>query len=114
MRVSSGILLLVFTSVASSCNESATIPSSISIASASPRAALTLGAPVYPDVIEAVPSHLQIQNDHQREWLRFSTTHINIGDGNLQIQRRQHRRATSTMDRERSFIPTTNATKSSA
>ena len=41
--------------------------------------------PLYPDVVEVLPSHLQIQNDHQREWLRFSTTHLNIGAGNLQI-----------------------------
>ncbi|MGR0219291.1 lysyl oxidase family protein [Agromyces sp. ZXT2-6] len=39
-----------------------------------------------PDVIEEVPHHLQIQNTQQRESLRFSTTHINIGDGNLQIR----------------------------
>jgi hypothetical protein len=39
-----------------------------------------------PDVIEEVPHHLQIQNSQQRESLRFSTTHINIGEGNLQIR----------------------------
>jgi hypothetical protein len=39
-----------------------------------------------PDVIEEVPHHLQIQNTQQRESLRFSTTHINIGEGNLQIR----------------------------
>lgn len=44
------------------------------------------GTIVYPNIIEAIPTHLQIQNDHQREWLRFSTTHINIGEGNLQIR----------------------------
>ena len=56
-------------------------------------AALSLGAkapppasPVYPDVIEEVPSHLQIQNTQQREWLRFTTVHINRGPGNLQIR----------------------------
>jgi len=37
-------------------------------------------------VVEEIPSHLQIQNDHQREWLRFSTTHINLGPGPLQIR----------------------------
>jgi hypothetical protein len=42
--------------------------------------------PVYPNVVEEVPHHLGIQNDHQREWLRFSTTHINLGPGNLQIR----------------------------
>ena len=41
---------------------------------------------LYPNVIEELPDHLQIQNDHQKEWLRFSTTHINIGPGNLQIR----------------------------
>jgi hypothetical protein len=44
------------------------------------------GEPLYPDIVEQVPDHLQIQNDHQREWLRFSTTHINIGEGPLQIR----------------------------
>jgi len=53
------------------------------LAAASPAAA---GSPVYPDVVEAIPDHLQIQNDHQREWLRFSTTHINLGPGDLQIR----------------------------
>jgi len=43
------------------------------------------GAPRYPDIIEQI-SHLQIQNEHQREKLRFSTTHINIGDGPLQVR----------------------------
>ena len=56
-------------------------------------AALSLGAkappvatPLYPDVVEAVPTHLQIQNTQQREWLRFTTVHVNIGQGNLQIR----------------------------
>src|SRR4051794_26892035 len=44
------------------------------------------GAGVLPDVIEEVPQHLQIQNTQQREFLRFTTTHINIGAGNLQIR----------------------------
>ena len=39
-----------------------------------------------PDVIEEIPSHLQIQNAQQREWLRFTTVHLNIGEGNLQIR----------------------------
>src|SRR5712692_10741478 len=43
------------------------------------------GLPLYPDIVEQI-SHLQIQNEHQREKLRFSTTHINIGDGPLQIR----------------------------
>ncbi len=41
---------------------------------------------ILPDVIEEVPSHLQVQNAQQREWLRFTTVHTNIGDGNLQIR----------------------------
>lgn len=41
---------------------------------------------LYPDIIEEVPHHLQIQNTQQKEFLRFSTTHMNIGDGNLQIR----------------------------
>jgi len=44
------------------------------------------GTPVLPDVIEEVPQHLQIQNTQQGEWLRFTTTHINVGAGNLQIR----------------------------
>jgi len=43
------------------------------------------GPPRYPDIIEQI-SHLQIQNEHQREMLRFSTTHINIGVGPLQVR----------------------------
>jgi hypothetical protein len=42
--------------------------------------------PLYPNVVEQVPHHLGIQNDHQREWLRFTTTHINLGPGDLQIR----------------------------
>ena len=38
-----------------------------------------------PDIVEEIPSHLQIQNEHQREMLRFSTSHINLGDGPLQV-----------------------------
>ena len=33
-------------------------------------------APLLPDVIEEVPSHLQVQNTQQREWLRFTTVHV--------------------------------------
>jgi hypothetical protein len=43
------------------------------------------GVPRYPDIVEQI-SHLQIQNEHQREMLRFSTTHINIGAGPLQVR----------------------------
>jgi hypothetical protein len=43
------------------------------------------GPPRYPDIIEQI-SHLQVQNEHQLEKLRFSTTHINVGDGPLQIR----------------------------
>jgi hypothetical protein len=39
-----------------------------------------------PDIVEEVPKHLQVQNTRQREWLRFSTTHWNFGDGPLQIR----------------------------
>ena len=42
--------------------------------------------PLYPDVVEEVPNHLAIQNDHQREYLRFTTTHLNFGPGDLQIR----------------------------
>jgi hypothetical protein len=40
---------------------------------------------VLPDVIEEIPQHLQIQNTGQREFLRYSTTHWNFGDGPLEI-----------------------------
>ncbi len=43
------------------------------------------GPPRYPDIVEQI-SHLQVQNEHQREMLRFSTTHINVGDGPLQVR----------------------------
>lgn len=39
-----------------------------------------------PDIVEEIPHHLQIQNTQQGEWLRFSTTHVNIGEGPLQIR----------------------------
>jgi hypothetical protein len=42
--------------------------------------------PLYPNIVEQVPHHLGIQNDHQQEWLRFTTTHINVGPGDLQIR----------------------------
>jgi hypothetical protein len=45
----------------------------------------TKSVPLYPDIVVQI-SHLQVQNEHQREMLRFSTTHINIGDGPLQIR----------------------------
>lgn len=44
------------------------------------------GAGLLPDIVEEVPHHLQIQNTQQGEYLRFSTTHINIGAGPLQIR----------------------------
>lgn len=39
-----------------------------------------------PDIIEEVPKHLSVQNQQQREILRFSTTHWNFGDGPLQVR----------------------------
>ncbi len=39
-----------------------------------------------PDVTEEAPGKLNIQRDHQREWLRFSSTHWNEGLGPLQIR----------------------------
>ena len=39
-----------------------------------------------PDVIEEIPQHLAIQNTQHREYLRFSTTHWNFGDGPLQVR----------------------------
>lgn len=39
-----------------------------------------------PDLKTAVPLHLSIQNDHQKEWLRFSNGVANTGQGPLQIK----------------------------
>jgi hypothetical protein len=39
-----------------------------------------------PDVIDEIPKHLSVQNTRQREFLRFSTTHWNFGDGALQVR----------------------------
>ena len=64
----------------------AAVAGAITFAGASHAAKTPAPMPVYPDVVEELPSHLQIQNDHQREWLRFSTTHINFGPGPLQIR----------------------------
>ena len=48
------------------------------------------GVPLYPNVVEEIPSHLHIQNDHHREWLRFSTTHINVGQWYAPVARRSN------------------------
>lgn len=39
-----------------------------------------------PDIIEEIPKHLSVQNTRQREFLRFSTTHWNFGEGALQVR----------------------------
>lgn len=44
------------------------------------------GTPLYPDIQEEVPNHLHIQNEQQREMLRFTTSHQNYGPGNLQVR----------------------------
>lgn len=44
------------------------------------------GQPVYPDIVEALPAQLQIQKAQQRDMLRFTTVHLNVGPGNLQIR----------------------------
>ena len=56
--------------------------SAVSVAAAPQKTTIV---PLYPDIVEQI-SHMQIQNEHQREMLRFSTTHINIGDGPLQVR----------------------------
>jgi hypothetical protein len=38
------------------------------------------------DIIEEIPKHLSVQNTRQREFLRFSATHWNFGDGALQVR----------------------------
>lgn len=38
-----------------------------------------------PDITEEIPGHLNVQRAQQREWLRFSSTHWNEGQGPLQI-----------------------------
>lgn len=40
----------------------------------------------YPDLRTVVPDHLQIQNDHQHEFLRFSNAIANTGDGPWQMK----------------------------
>ena len=45
-----------------------------------------LGAALYPDIQEEIPAHLQIVNQQSHELLRFSTTHMNLGAGTLQIR----------------------------
>lgn len=39
-----------------------------------------------PDIVDAPPSHLQVVNAHQEEVIRFTTEHINIGVGPLQVR----------------------------
>ena len=50
---------------------------------------LVLDRALLPDVVEEVPSHLTIQNTQQREWLRFTTVHINVGSGQPPDSRRR-------------------------
>jgi len=42
--------------------------------------------PAHPDLRSVVPSHLQIQNEHQREMLRLTNGIYNTGDGPLQVR----------------------------
>ena len=58
---------------------------SLALCTTSELATAQSAAPLYPDIVEQI-SHLQIQNEHQSEMLRFSTTHINIGFGPLQVR----------------------------
>ena len=44
------------------------------------------GGGLLPDIVEEIPKHVRVQNTRQREFLRFSTTHWNFGDGALQIR----------------------------
>jgi len=44
-----------------------------------------LGAALLPDIVEEI-SHLGLQNQQQKEILRFSTTHWNQGAGHLQVR----------------------------
>ncbi len=39
-----------------------------------------------PDITEEAPAHLNIKRAHQKEWLRFTSTHWNEGLGPLQIR----------------------------
>lgn len=51
-----------------------------------------------PDIQEEPPKHLQIQNEHQREMLRFTTTHWNTGAGHLRIRGDETTVAPCTVD----------------
>lgn len=39
-----------------------------------------------PNIVEEAPFHINIQNEHQRTMLRYTTTHWNAGDGPLQVR----------------------------
>ena len=39
-----------------------------------------------PDITPGIPTHLQIHNQGQGEWLRFTNTWANVGDGSLEFQ----------------------------
>lgn len=47
---------------------------------------LPFGA-LLPDIVDGIPTHINIMNQQQREILRFTTEHINIGAGPLQVRR---------------------------
>ncbi len=44
------------------------------------------GAGLYPNLASLVPHHFTVQNDHQREFLRFSNGVANIGAGDLRLR----------------------------
>lgn len=44
------------------------------------------GAGLYPDLQTVVPKHLSLQNEHQREMLRFSNGIANLGDGDWRMR----------------------------
>lgn len=60
----------------------------VALGVAAPAAAHSSGGMpgIFPDLRAAVPGHLGVQNDHQREYLRFSNLIANTGDGALRLR----------------------------
>jgi hypothetical protein len=62
------------------------VPALVLAASATGGKAPPVGAGLYPDLRAAVPHHFTVQNNQQREYLRFSNMVANTGAGDLRLR----------------------------
>jgi hypothetical protein len=63
-----------------------TVVATTAVAAGGQAAKPTTGAGLYPNLVSLVPHHFTVQNDHQREFLRFSNGVANVGAGALRLR----------------------------